>query len=264
MKHYALLGHNISYSLSPKIHNIIYDYMDFDGDYRLISLSEEELDKAQPMLKELNGFNVTKPHKINIIKHLDNDFSSCGSVNTVTVNKGEMSGYSTDGIGFLRHLKSVFKDLDNSAALVLGAGGVAKVIVKELIACCGKVYVYNRTIDKARELTAEFGALIADETIKPSLIVNCTSFGYNSDENPLPRQFDLSQLKFAYDTIYNPPKTEFLSSCERAGAKCTNGLGMLINQAIEADKIMCGFALNDSQYDELYDIIVKELNLNDE
>ncbi len=262
-KKLALIGKDISYSLSPLIHNEIFKAMDYDATYELFSVSKDELPSIVKKLRaEYVGFNITKPHKQNILPYLDETMLK--SVNTVRVDCGKLHGFSTDGYGFTRDIKICFGANVGGTALVLGAGGVARVIVEELKKLEFNVYIRNRTESKAKELADEFGASVADESIKPDLVVNCTSYGFNKGENPAfitdengNRRclFDDSKLKWIYDTIYSPPVTEFLASFPRA--ESANGLGMLILQAIEADRIMCGFYIDEDTEKQLYLSIMK-------
>ena len=129
MKKFCLLGHNISYSLSPLIHKRIYEATGFDATYELLSVSLDELPAAVEKLKSYDGFNVTKPHKLNILPYLSGEHPL--SVNTVRVTGGRLYGYSTDGYGFTRDIKLRFGNVCGNA-LVLGAGGAARVVVEEL------------------------------------------------------------------------------------------------------------------------------------
>lgn len=264
MRKYALIGHNISYSLSPLIHGEIYKRMNYKASYELISLTKEQLPEFMPYLKSLDGFNITKPHKQNILPYLSGEFPK--SVNTVAVRQGELYGYSTDGYGFTRDVKLHFGNISGKA-LVLGAGGVARVIAEELLRMGLDVYIHNRTREKAEELAEELGAKTAEiDEIKPDFVVNCTSYGFNRGENPIEGidesgnkriLLDYENVKWAYDTIYSPPETDFLRSLKNA--KTANGYGMLILQAIEADRIMCGFEIDDRLERELYESILKKI-----
>ena len=261
----ALIGKDISYSLSPMIHGEIFREMDYDATYELFSVDVAELPMLVEKLKsEYVGFNVTKPHKQNILPFLD-DYD-LKSVNTVRVDGDKLHGASTDGYGFSRDLKIRFGEKIKGTALVLGAGGVARVIAPELKKIGFDVYIRNRTVSKAEELAAELGLKVADESVKPDLIVNCTSYGFNRGENPALAYdengrdrwvFNDARVKWMYDTIYSPPVTDFLASFP--SAERANGLGMLILQAIEADRIMCGFDIDDDLEKKLYCDIMRKI-----
>lgn len=259
MKRFALIGHDIGYSLSPLVHGEIYRAMGYEAEYELISLTKEELPAAVPYLRSLDGFNITKPHKQNIIPFVK---TTLKSVNTVKVEKGRMYGFSTDGYGFTRDLEISFGKVSGTA-LVLGAGGAARVVAGELVGLGLDTHIWNRTPEKARALGAETGAVFAPSRrdVKADLVVNCTSFGFNPGENPALDErglaIDPSCVKWAYDTIYSPPETEFLKSFPLAERR--NGWGMLILQAVQADRIMCGLDISDEREREIYDRLLARL-----
>ena len=263
MKKYALLGHHISYTLSPLIHEIIYKKIGLDAVYEIVDEGKENLPNAVKKLKTYEGFNITKPHKQNIIPYLTKP--TLESVNTVTVKNGVMTGYSTDGYGFTRDIQKRFRKIYGKA-LVLGAGGVAGVIAKELKNMGLKVYITNRTQEKAEALAKSLGikAVNIDE-IAPDFIVNCTSCGFNRGENPACKEgktelglvVKSENIKWAYDTIYSPPETDFLKSFPFA--QKANGYGMLILQAVEADRIMCEVDIDERTEDEIYEETLKVL-----
>ncbi len=256
MQKYALIGHNISYSRSPEIHNEIYKTIGLEAEYEVISLEADELEKFTKYAKEnLKGFNITKPYKEKIIPFLD--YADGKSVNTVVNREGKLYGYSTDGYGFTRHAQLEFGKMQGKA-LVLGAGGVARVIIPELKNMGITVYLWNRSEDKGKALATELGVNYTNrEDIAPNLIVNCTSFGFNEGENPVKSEgkivVDGKAVKWVYDTIYSPPKTELLKTF--SSAKNANGYGMLVLQAVQADRIMCG-EITKEQEEKIYETLI--------
>lgn len=246
MKRFALLGHDIGYSLSPTIHGMVYEHYGLDATYTLMDVPKEKLGAAIETLKrEYDGFNITKPYKVDILPYLD-DRNGYDSVNTVVNRDGRSIGYSTDGDGFVRHFTEFF-DAKGKNVLVLGAGGVARIIVPALIDLGGRVFVYNRTPERAKALCERTGATVWTGE-KPSYIVNCTSCGLHAGENPLPPETDLSALTGVYDTIYAPPQTDLLKQCASCGATAVNGLGMLVWQALKACEYLCGVKRDDTLY----------------
>lgn len=264
MKKFALLGHDIGYSLSPKIHACIYRHFGIHASYTLLSVPREELPAAVKTLRAYDGFNVTKPYKLDILRYLDADKSGIGTVNTVVSDNGRLTGYTTDGFGFMRHLDMMYGSPRGRRCLVLGAGGVARIIVPELVAAGAEVYIFNRTEARAVELAGACGCGVLRQTevsdCRPQIIINCTSCGLKRGENPLP-PIDMTELEFAYDTIYSPPVTDFMKSCAPF-ARTENGLGMLILQAIKADEYLLKInTMSDinSLYNEIKEAITYEI-----
>jgi len=230
MKKFGLLGHNISYSISPKIHTEYYKANGIDAVYELIDTPD--LASVLDKLKALNGFNVTQPYKQEILHYLDEIRTTVNAVNTVKVIDGKLVGYNTDGAGFLAHIKELKIKLKDKDVLILGAGGAAAAIVPKVTNEGAKVYVHNRNIEKARAL----GTVADLPKLSPQVVINCTTLGFNN-ESCLPVGVDLSRLEFAYDTIYNPPETPFLKTAKKQGADTANGYRMLECQAYEAIKV---------------------------
>ena len=232
MKKFGLLGYNISYSLSPKIHAEYYEANEIKASYELVDTAS--LSSVLDRLRFLDGFNVTQPYKQEILEYIDELMTDAGAVNTVKVANNKLIGYNTDGAGFLAHIRELgdaarLKDKD---VLILGAGGAAAAIVPVVKAESAKVYIHNRSVDKAKAL----GTIADLPKLKPQVIINCTTLGLEG-EDCLPNGIDLSKLEFAYDTIYNPPETPFLKKAKMCGAIIANGYRMLECQAYEAIKI---------------------------
>ncbi|HEY8443426.1 MAG TPA: shikimate dehydrogenase [Clostridia bacterium] len=249
---YALIGHNIEYSFSPVVHQEIAKIAKIDIEYEIMSIPPQALAGAVNRLKQgYNGFNVTKPYKLDILPFLAENRSKTQAVNTVQIIDNDLIGYNTDGIGFIQSLK--YHDIKiNGACLILGAGGAARTIAYELDKVCD-VYIYNRTKQKALDIIDELklkNTQWADlDKIKPEIIVNCTVLGLNN-EMCLPEGVRLDDARVFYDTIYNPPLTPFLKLGESLGKTAINGLGMLFFQALEAQKIWNGIELNQEQISE--------------
>lgn len=251
MNKLGLLGHNISYTLSPLVHGNIFAYLGIEGVFDVYDTAPAELTKTVERMKsELVGFNVTKPYKREIIRYLDEDDSGCGAVNTVAVRDGKAIGYNTDGYGFMMSFMESNPLHVGERVLVLGAGGAARVVVKELKAAGFDVCVHNRTAEKASLLQNEFGAKLWCGG-EAAAVVNCTSFGFKAGENPLDGlTLDMRPkgCKYAYDLIYSPPETDFLKAAKAAGAITVCGLDMLIYQAIRSDELILGVSLGSSDY----------------
>lgn len=179
-----------------------------------------------------DGLNVTIPYKEKIIPYLheiDPIAQQVGAVNCITIRKGRLKGYNTDVIGFeeslLKHLS-----LRHKKALIFGAGGaslaVRYVLQKHHVPF---LHVSRNEINEGITYGDLTEALFNDYTI----LINTTPVGMYPDVNdllPIPYGF-VSDKHFAFDMIYNPEKTKFLTFCEKEGAQILNGYEMLIIQA---------------------------------
>ena len=262
---YALIGKDIGYSASQRIHDAIFSALKVDGKYDVIDADGDFIGNLRQNMRDCAGFNVTKPYKTLIIPCLDElDVSAkcCGAVNTVVIRDGKWKGYNTDGAGFLDSLKCHGVKLKGKRILILGAGGAARAVAAALLNSryqFASVSVYNRTAEKARLLKKELRnkrikvLKSLPDGYKTDIVVNCTSAGQRGDICPLPDGFDYRQLSCCIDLIYNPKQTVLLRNAAAAGVKTANGAAMLAFQAVRAEKLWQGeFTLTKNT---IYDII---------
>ncbi|KAK3604207.1 hypothetical protein CHS0354_002015 [Potamilus streckersoni] len=182
----------------------------------------------------VKGFNVTVPHKENIIPLLDTIDEQARflrSVNTVKIENGHWSGYSTDGNGFILSLEEAGFSVNGKSVQVLGAGGSASAVCFALLkAGAAHVKILNRTPAKAKKLAekpAEFFPEKCSEGFyqgKYDLLVNTTSAGMTEDILPCPEDL-IYNAEFIADIIYRPSRTKLLQTAEHAGIPVMNGLG---------------------------------------
>lgn len=195
---------------------------------------------------DMVGVNVTVPLKREVIPFLDEVEASAaaiGSVNTIVNNGGRLTGYSTDGPGFLWDLERRGIVCDGKRALLWGAGGAARAVAVALAGRNCRVLIANRTIEKARELAALAGPLAravewsgreyADALNEAQILVNTTSLGMapgSVDEMPPAPAGSLHAGQIVYDLVYVPERTRLLRCAADAGCQTIGGLGMLICQ----------------------------------
>jgi len=158
-KSFAVIGDPIDHSLSPNIHSAAFRELNLDCSYIAYRIPKGELEEGIEGLKKIkiDGFNITIPHKVEMMKYLDKMDESCsliGAVNTVTNKGGVLKGYNTDMDGFLEPFKKKKLNIEDTKVLVLGAGGAARAIVTG----CAKekaksVTIANRTLEKANQLS---------------------------------------------------------------------------------------------------------------
>ena len=161
LKTFAVIGDPIDHSLSPIIHNAAYRELGIECTYIAYRVIQGELATGIESLKKIKiaGFNVTIPHKIEMMKYLDNVDDNCkkiGAVNTVLNDDGILRGFNTDMDGFLEPIKRKEIGMKNSKILLIGAGGAARAIVTGFQKENAKeITIVNRTKEKGDEL-AEF------------------------------------------------------------------------------------------------------------
>ncbi|MEC5422186.1 shikimate dehydrogenase [Virgibacillus sp. C22-A2] len=258
---FVLIGYPIDHSLSPWIHKQFLEKSKIQGSYSIYEIEPDDSfqDKIAALKdNEINGFNVTAPYKQRIIPFLDEIDRSAeviGAVNTVVNQDGKWIGYNTDGMGYLRSLKSKYPSFytdKSSRILIIGAGGAARGVYYGLVSEGFKyIDITNRTVENATEI-AKLKAEDTNTSILPfhevakyldnyDLIVQTTSVGMkpSSDRSV----FSMDTIKagcIVSDIIYQPIETKFLKEAQRTGALVHFGHTMLLYQAQYAFEIWTG------------------------
>ncbi|MDH4120706.1 MAG: shikimate dehydrogenase [Deltaproteobacteria bacterium] len=246
---YGVLGHPVSHSLSPAMHNAAFGHLGINAAYVAFPVAPARLPQAIAGLWALGvaGWNLTVPHKESILPLLNTVLPAAqalGAVNTVRVEEdGSLTGTNTDGEGFLRSLD---KDLGwNPAgrkALVLGAGGSARAVAAALLAGgVAELILANRTLERAEELAALCRGLAPQakidplpldqlEGLAPHLLVNTTTVGMGESHLAPVALERVGVTQAVLDIVYSPPVTPLLAAAQRLGLAHANGLGMLLYQ----------------------------------
>ncbi|MBM7577722.1 shikimate dehydrogenase [Jeotgalibacillus terrae] len=243
----AVIGYPIHHSKSPFMHNSWLKECGLKGSYEALEVPPDQLGEQIEDLRKRNfsGYNVTIPHKENIIQYLDeveDRATELGAVNTVVIRDGKSYGYNTDGDGFLKSLltKRTTKEVSDSQILIIGAGGAAKGIAGSLHSFgAEKISIANRTVIKADQLIESHGltgdsmdlAAAQHQIGLFDIVINTTSQGMYPHIHQ--HALDATEMKagsLAADIIYNPLKTQFLKKAEAAGADILNGVGMFVFQ----------------------------------
>ena len=258
-KQFAVIGDPIEHSKSPVMHNAAFRHLNIDAEYLKIHVKIEDLKEfIEDARKDLDGFNVTVPHKYEIIPYLD-EISELAriseSVNTVTVKNGKLYGDTTDGYGLEMGIKESFGlNIKNETVTFLGCGGAVKAVATHFASHgIKKMYFVNRTISRAEQLIenikkyfpVELACCVpTDEAqIKQFLedsgvLVQGTSLGLKEDD-PAPINLDLIPEHICiYDTIYK--KTKLLKYAEENGNKYADGRSMLLHQGAKSFSIWTG------------------------
>jgi shikimate dehydrogenase len=255
-KTFAVIGDPIDHSLSPNIHSAAFRELDLESSYIAYRIPKGELSDGVESLKKIkiDGFNVTIPHKVEMMKYLDKMDESCsiiGAVNTVTNFEGILKGYNTDMDGFLDPFKKKEIKIQDTKILLLGAGGAARAIIAGVAKEKAKhITIANRTLENANNL-AQFAnkiGLDADAiTIERvgndlkdyDIIVNATSVGLKNEPSPISLE-SIKPETIVYDIVYMPMNTDFLKKAKERGAKIIYGYEMLLGQAVRAFEIWHG------------------------
>ncbi len=240
-RRFGLLGHNISYSFSKGYFTEKFSKEHFEGcTYENFDIQEiNAFTELKEKNTDLNGLNVTIPYKEAVIPFLDKlskNAAQIGAVNTIKfTKKGKLKGYNTDYYGFKKSLEPLLEP-HHKKALILGTGGASKGVA---FALDQLDITYTFVSREAKENCIDYSLINATTFDNYQIIINCTPVGTspNVDLFPLiPYEF-FTEKHIAYDLIYNPAETQFLSKAKAQGAQIKNGLDMLIFQAEKAWKI---------------------------
>jgi shikimate dehydrogenase len=273
-KLYGLIGHPVKHSLSPLIQNTLSIVMGINSVYLCFDVSPEQLEEKVKNLigVGVEGFNVTMPHKEEVIKYIDEMSESAlyvDAVNTVFVDKGIVKGFNTDCDGFVRSLKESFGcGVKGDSVLMLGAGGAAKAIAVGLLQDgCKKLYIKNRTLKRAYDLKESL-PIYADriEVLENEkhihedvdVIVNTTSVGMHGaleGKSPLPESFRFNTNQRVVDIIYSPSETLLLKQARGKGASTLNGYSMLFWQAVIAFEIWNDVKVGKNELDKILKVL---------
>ena len=248
---FSLIGHPIGHTMSPPIHNMLFEINNIHASYTIYDVEPECVTQIFDNLKKESGFNITIPHKqaiIPLVDRLDEKAELYHSVNTVKCGK-ENIGYNTDWIGFTKSLES--KNIGLSGKVLLcGCGGVARTMATEAILSGAEltIAVRKQSLERAEKLKKELLEIKKDAVIVVSedknvkedfdLLLNGTPCGMypKTDSAPLDKK-QISRCKNVFDSIYNPKNTLLLSLAEANGATCVGGMSMLVRQAAAAQEI---------------------------
>ncbi len=246
---YAVIGNPVAHSRSPWIHAQFARACGQDIEYRRIEAPRGGFAAAVEAFRASGGrgLNVTLPFKGEAFRYCmrpSERARHAEAVNTLSFGE-EVGGETTDGPGLVNDLQhNLGFALAGKRALLLGAGGAAQGVVASLLeAGVSALVIANRTAEKARALAARFPPAGASGYSELSgqgfdIVINATSSGLAGESLPLPPGL-LRKEALAYDMVYGRD-TPFLQAAREAGARASDGLGMLVEQAAESFLIWRG------------------------
>jgi shikimate dehydrogenase len=274
---FGVLGHNISYSLSPKIFDVIFDYSTIDGESSILDWSKEELHNKFNELLNYDGLSITIPFKKEIIKYLDDIRKPANliqSVNSIQVKNDNLIGYNTDYKGFVLPLRKHSQKINNCKIITLGYGGSTRAVLYGLTKEFEIIHadIIIRDISKSKEIENEVTQLFPkmkislksfNDNINLSaykLIVNTTPLGSVNYPDSLPfgnnPKFDSNSIY--YDLNYNSDNKAIKLASE-SNLSVIDGRQMLLAQAIESFKIWTNIEV---PLDIVFEKIFPEKRLN--
>lgn len=259
-KTFCIIGDPIEHSLSPLMHNAAFKKLNLNYSYIAFKVLASELQNSVESMRKIQiaGFNVTIPHKVNIVNFLDelDDKSSlAGAVNTVKNENGKLIGFNTDIDGIMNPLESRVSDFKDLNILILGAGGSCRAALTGLSRKRGlnPISIFNRdekrlseTIEMGRKIGLDCVPFYFEDSKKlqeiataSDIILNTTSLGLKNEQS-LVKTSSINPNTIVFDIVYKPIMTSLLENAKIANARLIYGYEMLLNQGYKAFKIWTG------------------------
>ena len=254
---FAVVGHPVAHSLSPRIHH---EWMREEGRvglYTALDLTVE--DEFAASLEELaewgaRGLNVTQPFKLAAFQaatRAEKGAEACGAANCLTFDGSEITAENTDLAAILRRLTELVRstDRDPEAVAVIGAGGAARATLAAARLLGLPATVYARRTEEARAVAREYEAAVgsAHDAEPAPLVVHATNAGRSTgDRLDLPLDRLLSSGCRVVDWVYAPEEGSIRAAAERHGATYEDGRRLLVYQAAAAYSVWWGAEPSDA------------------
>jgi shikimate dehydrogenase len=260
----GVIGDPIAHSFSPDMHNAAIDALGIDLCYVAFHVQPDRVGSAVNGLRgfDILGLNVTIPHKLAVMEHIDQiseEALAVGAVNTIHNEDGNLTGYNTDVYGVTTAIERIAGVTTfPESCVVLGAGGASRAVTYAL----GKrdevkrVTILNRTVERAEALATDMEKITGKEIVPTAvdegsekmafdgagLVVNTTSLGMHPhpDASPLINDSAIRPDLILYDTVFNPLETTLMRQFKAKGASAFGGLDMLVFQGARSFEIWTG------------------------
>lgn len=270
---FALFGYPLGHTMSPELHADLFACSARDADYIAVSVKPERFAEAFALAKEkLSGFNCTIPHKkavISLLDHVDKSAADLHSVNTVSIENGETTGYNTDILGFAASLQADGIKLADRKCLLVGYGGAAAVMGYHCVSEGAQLYITGRNLTKAEDLRLQLltcfpkaKIMVAQPKNLPkqiSVICNATPIGMFPNEDASPLAKLPYKIEYVFDAIYNPPVTALMKQGRQLGARTRDGLFMLVMQAAWAQTYWCESEFSDADCAKILQLLYAKM-----
>jgi shikimate dehydrogenase len=266
-----LFGSNIEKSITPELHNSLYNLLGMSDEYSFLAseIKSDELQYAVQSIKILgiNGVSVTQPYKVDIMRYLDDVDDTAtyiGAVNTVVNKNGILKGFNTEWLGALMPLADLMKVeikkisripkfLEDKKIGVIGAGGAARAVAYAALVAGGDLLIFNRTVSRAESMANEFKILFpsakihffdnkhAEKLLFCDIIINSTPVSlYTNGGSPVSKKF-LRPDQTVFEAIYPTPfHTKIIKEAEDVGCNTIFGEDMFLYQTIHQFELLTG------------------------
>ena len=269
---YAILGETLRHTMSPPIHARLFELRGRSFEYEVVEVNAQELADKAEYLNSMSGYNITIPHKVEIIKYIDRLGESArryNSVNCVDNKNGVLTGYNTDCDGFLHTVRAMGASLSGEV-LLIGCGGLGRMAAIEsaLAGAALNIAVLKSDLELAVRTEKEIRAVKPDARVnivlnteidaskRYDLLVNACPVGMYPRVNACPVSDEvIERADCVFDLIYNPRETLLVQKAKAMGKRAAGGMAMLVWQAVSAHEIWD----SDKYTDDEVKAIIKEM-----
>ncbi len=255
MRLFSVIGHPISHSMSPVMHNAAFKHLNLNFRYETVDVLPETLREFMTTVRyTYAGLNVTIPHKVSVIDHLDElskEAELIGAVNTVKCGE-KLVGYNTDGVGCVRALAEAGVNVKDKNILIIGTGGAGRAIAFQLSLEGANLSLSDLRKESAEHLSKDIRSKVgcdvdvvesnanklAEALKEADVFINSTPVGMSPNVSESIIEAALLPNDIAVmDLVYNPLETKLLRLASERGCKTIGGLGMLVHQGAESLRI---------------------------
>ncbi len=279
----GLIGNPVEHTMSPVIHNTLAKELGINLVY-VPFLVENNLEDAIKGAYALNllGMNVTVPYKSQVLDSLaecDELAGKIGAVNTLVRVDGGYKGYNTDMTGLYRAMTSYGITLKNEKIVILGAGGAARAVAFLCVYYgAEKVYILNRSVDKAKTIAGEVSKAMNRDCLVPMaleeysllpeekmLCIQATSVGLSPNDKDvvIEDKAFYERIHTGFDLIYRPTNTRFMQLVKEQGGQAYHGLKMLLYQGVEAFELWNQVKVSEELSDKVYEVMKGEMKVEE-
>ena len=281
----GLVGNPVEHTMSPMIHNTLAAKEGRNMVYVPFQVEHGAVRAAVEGAYALNvlGMNVTVPYKsevLDCLKDIDAMAEKIGAVNTLVRMEGGYKGYNTDMLGLYRAMCSENIRLEGEEILLLGAGGAARAVAYMCVSKgASKVYMMNRTVEKAGQVAEEVNRALATDCIVPMAIedykglpenrkylaIQATSVGLYPDvDAAVIKDADFyKRVHTGFDLIYKPAETKFMSLVRQNGGQAYHGLKMLLYQGVIAYELWNDTSVSEEAALAVYDKMKEAMGIEE-
>lgn len=278
----GLIGNPVEHTLSPLLHNFLAEELNINMVYVPFHVERGNVEAAVKGAYALNllGCNVTVPYKSDVVPYvveIDDLAKRIGAVNTLVRQENGYKGYNSDMPGLYRAMQSDGITIENRICVILGAGGVARAVAVMLLdKGAQKVYMLNRTLERARLVAEEVNAMAGYEFVEAMaltdyrnlpegkfLVIQATNIGMhpNVEDVVIADKEFYEKVEIGYDLIFNPGNTKFMQMATQAGAKAYNGAKMLVYQGVVSFELWNNVHISEETAKTACDLVTEALRV---